>query len=226
MATSFWILHIMMWCMCSFVVSRYPNVSFLVGITTSWAIWVFDFISVPILWWFIIWMIGWIVFKVSNVALFAFAFIGKPIIPNCLPNHSTGNSANYSSSNSPRRSTNCTTSHSSCSSRTQPIRINPINRIITDISMKINPTPQPNRISRNIPPYLRIIKPMPIIIQPSLTIKVLSRKPIAASFQECEPLLLRPHNHPLRSIKHIETSGSGITDESHSGPPGNGQSQG
>ena len=45
-----------------------------------------------------------------------------------------------------------------------------------DIRIQIHPPSQPNRISGNIAPGPRIIKPVPIIMQSSLAIKILPRK--------------------------------------------------
>ncbi len=58
----------------------------------------------------------------------------------------------------------------------QAERINLHCRLVVHVSVGINATPQPNRITLNIPPRLRIIIPEIVIVQIRFAVEVLPRK--------------------------------------------------
>jgi hypothetical protein len=58
----------------------------------------------------------------------------------------------------------------------QRINIKKSQRILIDIRKSIHLGPQPNRITRNVPPCLRIIVSIPIVVEPRFAIVVLARE--------------------------------------------------
>lgn len=59
----------------------------------------------------------------------------------------------------------------------QPFWVNPAQRIPSHIGIGINPSPQPNRITLDIPPYRRIVIPVHVVRQVGLGVEVLAGEP-------------------------------------------------
>jgi len=60
--------------------------------------------------------------------------------------------------------------------RSEPPRVDSINRVPTDIGIEVEATSQANGVGGDIPSSNRIIISMPVIMQPGFSVKVLARK--------------------------------------------------